>query len=317
VGFTLRWQLKVNVPWTLYCLVHNIEKLARHQHSGKRKRDDAKADQNLRRPLYTPCSVARTPAAAVSRLLKAQCRVSRCGGLFIRSRYASLVFTRKVGTMIKTIVLVITSVVSSWGFAAGPMVVAMSRSAPPVSIRIEAPANYIVVPVSISSDDKDPLRGADNIQATKGKLTEAAAKSSTIKVRHGVQSLSVSEQGSAFSSSSPASTPPTADTYIIAPLGQDKDVYQATREIRGFLRSIAKPDQVRLRLGATALGVDDPEQYRPRLLPIIAKEVERTRVAIGKSRSYEVSGLESPVLVAQQDERNVVVFIPFKLKVGE
>ena len=28
--FTLRGQPKVNTQWTLYCLVHNIEKLARH-----------------------------------------------------------------------------------------------------------------------------------------------------------------------------------------------------------------------------------------------------------------------------------------------
>jgi hypothetical protein len=28
--FTLRGQPKVHTQWTLYCLVHNIEKLARH-----------------------------------------------------------------------------------------------------------------------------------------------------------------------------------------------------------------------------------------------------------------------------------------------
>lgn len=28
--FTLTGQAKVNAQWTLYCLVHNIEKLARH-----------------------------------------------------------------------------------------------------------------------------------------------------------------------------------------------------------------------------------------------------------------------------------------------
>jgi hypothetical protein len=30
--FTLRSQRKVNVQWTLYCLVHNIEKLAHHEY---------------------------------------------------------------------------------------------------------------------------------------------------------------------------------------------------------------------------------------------------------------------------------------------
>ena len=197
-------------------------------------------------------------------------------------------------------------------------VVAMSRSSSSTSVKIEVAADYVVVPVSISSDDKDPLRNVENIQATKAKLTEAANKNPTIKVRYGVQSLSVSAREEAtFSSYSPASPPSTADIHLFVPLTKDKDVFQVTRDIVAFLRSIPKPDQVRLRLGTTSLGLDNPEQYRDRLLPLIAKEVERARSAIGHSKSFEVSGMESPVLVMQQDEKNVVVFIPFRLKVGQ
>jgi len=32
--FTLRTRPKVNTQWTLYCLVHNIEKLAHHGYGG-------------------------------------------------------------------------------------------------------------------------------------------------------------------------------------------------------------------------------------------------------------------------------------------
>jgi hypothetical protein len=31
--FTLRGQVEVNTQWHLYCLVHNIEKLANHGHA--------------------------------------------------------------------------------------------------------------------------------------------------------------------------------------------------------------------------------------------------------------------------------------------
>jgi hypothetical protein len=197
-------------------------------------------------------------------------------------------------------------------------VVAMSKTVNPASVKIEVPADYVVVPLSISSDDKDPLRNLENIQVTKSKLTEAAEKSGSIKVRHGVQSLSISaREDSLFSSYSSASAPSTADMYVIAPLTKDKDAFQSTREIAAFLRSFPKPEQVRLRLGTTSLGVDDSEQYRARLLPLIAKEIERTRTAIGNSKSFEVSGLESSVLVMQQDERNVIVFLPIRLKVGQ
>jgi len=126
-------------------------------------------------------------------------------------------------------------------------------------------------------------------------------------------SLSVREEAK-FSSYGSASS--TADIYLIAPLAKDKDVFQATRDILAFIRSVPKADQVRLRLGATSLGLEEPEQYRSRLLRSL-QEVEHTRKAMGNTRSFEVSGLESPVMVMQQDERNVVVFIPYRLKVGQ
>jgi len=34
--FTLRTQPKVNTQWTLYCLVHNIEKLAHHGYAQRK-----------------------------------------------------------------------------------------------------------------------------------------------------------------------------------------------------------------------------------------------------------------------------------------
>ena len=39
--FTLRTQRKMNAQWTLYCLVHNTEKLAHHNIEEKRKLNDA------------------------------------------------------------------------------------------------------------------------------------------------------------------------------------------------------------------------------------------------------------------------------------
>lgn len=40
--FTLRTQPKVNTQWHLYCLVHNIEKLAHHGYRGKAARSSAR-----------------------------------------------------------------------------------------------------------------------------------------------------------------------------------------------------------------------------------------------------------------------------------
>jgi hypothetical protein len=192
------------------------------------------------------------------------------------------------------------------------------KSYVPVAVKLSLAAEYVVVSVSITSNEKDALRNIENVQEAISKLSAASEKTQNIKLRQGVVSLAVN-QGNQGSFSSYGSSTQTSNTslLLVSPLTKDRDVYQATREMATLVQTIQKNDQVRISFGTTSLGIEAPEKYREQLLQQIQKDLERVRITLGNSKSFEVSGLESAVAVVQQDDRNVNVFIPYRLKVGQ
>lgn len=197
-------------------------------------------------------------------------------------------------------------------------IVAMARGQVPVSVVLDVPADFVAVPISISSSDKDPQRSIENVQAFTARLKDAVRKSSTIKLRQGSVSLSIAQgDDGGFSSFKSANTPSSSNLFLIAPLPNDRDVFLVTRDITALAQSVARPDQTRVTFGTTSLGIEAPERLRPRLLALIQKDVELTRAAMGNPKDFEVSGLESPVVVMQRDDRNVVAYVPYRLKLGQ
>lgn len=211
--------------------------------------------------------------------------------------------------------------VASYSYASSDsFVVALSRGYVPVVVMLEVEADYVAIPISIVSSEKDPLRNIETVQTFSDQLRAAARKSPDIKLRQGAVSLSImqGEESSSFSSSyRPPNPSSNTNLFLVAPLTKGHDVFQATRELLAIGQSVAKSDQPRVSYGATSLGLESPERFRPKLLALIQKDVEQVRSSLGNPKTFEVSGLESPVVVMQRDDRNVVVYIPYRLKVGQ
>lgn len=199
-----------------------------------------------------------------------------------------------------------------------PLVIASPRSHIPVAVSLEVGADYVAVPVSITSGDKDALRNIENVQALSNKLRGALAKAPDIKLRQGAISLSIMPGEESSFSSSYSAPNPTASTslFLAVPLTKSRDVFQAARELLAIAQSVAKPEPGRVSYGTTSLGLESPERFRSRLLALIQKDVTQVRSALGSQKTFEVSGLENPVLVMQRDDKNVAVYIPYRLKIG-
>ena len=61
--------------------------------------------------------------------------------------------------------------------------------------------------------------------------------------------------------------------------------------------------------------MEDPEQFRVKLLGLIAEEIKKTREALAPHGSVNVAGLESSVAVRQVDDRNVELFLSYTLSI--
>ncbi len=97
-------------------------------------------------------------------------------------------------------------------------------------------------------------------------------------------------------------------------LNENNNIYDAADVINGFLQQIKPPRSVSYNLSNINLAVQDPQQYRAQLLGVISEEIKLTKKALSGGYKAVISGLENPVTVRQKNERQVVLFIDYKLQ---
>jgi hypothetical protein len=196
------------------------------------------------------------------------------------------------------------------------IVIAYGTGDVPVSGSIDIEAEYVAMSVSLSSDAKYPAERAKLIQSLQNSIKSAASKAEGIDFQQGAISLSPQEKSS-FSISKSYGRSSGSSFYILSKLGEGKDVYSATQDIYTFISHIKTPEDTSLSLGNTSLAIISPNGYRTQLLEKIKAEIESAKKAIGSAYKVSISGLESPVVVRQKNDRQVTLFIDYRLQLSE
>lgn len=206
------------------------------------------------------------------------------------------------------------------GSASSVIIAAGYREQGP-AVRMRMQADYVAVPVSIQSDASDPVERGDEIEKTYRLLMEKLAAQADLKVMPGLISLSPGGQskssGKSFSKSFSSSYAggDSAQFYVLGALKPETNIFGVTKRIHALLAQTALPDGARMALGNTVLGLDEPEQYRNQLLGLIAKSMVDARKALGPTGVVDVEGLENPVTVMQMNDREVMLFISYRLRI--
>ena len=182
---------------------------------------------------------------------------------------------------------------------------------PPV--RIQARADYVAVPITIQSDAKDALKRIDQVEQALRTISDRSKQHSDFAIRSGVVSLSPRDAPKSFGSSyeAPGSS---VHLYVLAMLKPEATVFALTKRIHQMLAA-PLPETVRLIVGTTTLGMNEPERFRPQLLGMIAKSVTDARKVLGGNGLVEVDGLENPVGVMQLNESEVLLFVNHHVRI--
>lgn len=182
----------------------------------------------------------------------------------------------------------------------------------PVSISL--PATYLAAEIRIASDDEDwslKLAGLDEAR----KLLVSLAEKEKFKVKID-QSLIFHQRYNkfSFSSSGGGSHDAFSDILLLAPIGDQTNLVQIVKQFRAIVGGIKPASRkVTVTLGSLFLALDDPESYRSDLLKQIRTHVEVSSKALGDKVSFNVTGLDETIRVRQSGERNVEVYLPFKV----
>lgn len=218
--------------------------------------------------------------------------------------------------MYRVVVLVLSlfSFNAHAGFSS--IVIAYGTGDVPVNSSIDIEAEYVAISVSLSSDAKYPEERAKLIKSLQKTISLAASKSSHIDFQQGVISLSPKKKSS-FSISKSYGRSSGSTFYLFSKLSERKDVYSATQDIYTFISRIKRPEDTSLRLGNISLAINEPQQYRSELLSKIRSEIDSTKEAMGSKYKVSISGLENPVVVRQKNDKQVTLFVDYRIQLSE
>lgn len=182
-----------------------------------------------------------------------------------------------------------------------------------VSVVIRQEAELVSVPVTITSDEKQPAaRFADVDRALKA-LVDRASQGGEITVRQGPVALS-GRRGSFNLSGGWSQRPSSAQVHLLMKL-EGRDVFDCASQAAKLVAGIEPPGESKYEIGEIQLAIDNPESRRPQLLQAISSDVAKTTRSIGGAAKITLSGLEGPVLVRQVSDREVELFIDYALAI--
>jgi len=205
----------------------------------------------------------------------------------------------------------------SSGWSSGLVVVMAVPEVRTVPVSLAVPADFVSVPIRVISDQKNTALAYEETRQTIELISKKAKDGGQFRTSMGVVSLSRHQGGFGISSGSWNQPAASAEIYLLVPFSKDRDnIFSAGAEAAKFIEALTLPGKARYELGALQLAVENPEQYRAKLLGLIAEEIKKTREGVASQGNVKVEGLEGSVLLRQADERNVELFLSYKLSLS-
>lgn len=218
----------------------------------------------------------------------------------------------------KIAVPAVAGISSDWPI--GPTIVLAESEPRTVGVSFTMPADFVSVPVRVSSEQKNTAAAYEEARQTIELITRKAKDSGQFQTSMGVVSLSQQRGGYGLSLSKWSQPAAAADIYLLVPFSTNANsgsIFEAGARAVRFVESLGLPGKARCELGRLQLAVTNPEQYRTKLLKQISEEIQRTRQALAVQGGVKVAGLESPVMVRQVDDRNVALSLNYSFSVSE
>ena len=211
------------------------------------------------------------------------------------------------------LVLMLASAAPGWaGLNSAVIVLPVEnqRSAPAVTL--VQPADYLCAVVTLRTTSKDTDRQSSAMRESLQRITDAIEKSPRFQLHQGP--VRFAGTNSSLFSSKAGAGPASLQTSlrVLCPLQGATDVFEPMRQLRRFISSLTPADDTELNVISISLAVTDPEQYRARLLALIADQSRSIQQNFG-ARTIIIDGLQNPVVVRQIDDSNVELYLDYQL----
>lgn len=189
------------------------------------------------------------------------------------------------------------------------------RTPPPV-VGLTRKADDLVMTISFTSDTRDALTRTGEVY---GMLLDALTKASAAGLR--------------LSTGSPVLAPLTRENYRSIAMGwagredtSKADVFvsvpltttagEAEKRIDAFVKSLTRLGRGTIyKSGARMVGVRNPEQYRARIVQLIADDVRANAATFGPDYGGVIDGIDKPVQWQQSGDSEVFLYLPYTYRI--
>lgn len=201
--------------------------------------------------------------------------------------------------------------------SSGPLIVVAVPEPRTVATCVVMPADYVSVPIRVMSNQQVTSMAYEESHKAIELIRQKAKENGQFRISPGVVSLSQRRSSWGISSGSWSEPAASAEIYLLVPFtGECTNIFQAGAEAARLVEKLDLPGKARCELGHVQLAVENPEQYRGKLLALISGQIKQTREAMAFQGAVNVQGLESSVMVRQADDRQVELYLNYSLSLA-
>ncbi len=227
---------------------------------------------------------------------------------------------KKYFVLLVVIISIIVSALPAWPFSSGsfigPIIVVAAPEPRKIPVYLVLPADYVAVPIRVYSDQKNSALAYEDIRQAIELISQRVQAGSQFKISSGVTTLSQYKSGYGISGGSWSQHAASSEFSLLVPLTKERsDIFKAGVDAARFIDTLVFPDKVKCSTGQLQLAINNPEQYRAKLLGLISEEIRKTRDAVLTKGSVQINGLESSVMVRQADDKQVELYLIYSLSI--
>lgn len=190
-----------------------------------------------------------------------------------------------------------------------------SEMMPAVGLR--RAADFLVQQVTIRGDTRDPDQREKEIRTMLANAIKAATKQG-VELATGDYILTRLTPENADELELVNDRRPDSeriDFLVKAPLGT-RGVAQAQAAIKAFVEAVPEVGRAQMdTLDDPTLSIVGPDSYRLQIVALVADDAKRQAGVLGDGYGVELTGLNMPVQWARSGPGEVMLFIPYELKV--
>ncbi|MET4131352.1 hypothetical protein ABIE62_000464 [Porphyrobacter sp. MBR-155] len=185
------------------------------------------------------------------------------------------------------------------------------------AVGLRRKADFLVQQVTIRGDSRDPDRREKEIRSMLANAIRAADKQG-VELATGDYILTRltpenADELELINDRRPDSE--RIDFLVKAPLGT-RGVAQAQAAIKAFVEGVPEVGRAQMDvLEDPTLSIVGPDSYRSQIVALVADDAKRQAEVLGDGYGVELTGLNMPVQWAQSGPGEVLLFIPYELRI--